>query len=160
MPVPFMRWGIIRQLKILDEKISIVPDTLYGVSKAFGEALARFYHAKFGIESACVRIASCQPQPQNHRMLATWLSYDDLVRLVERVFTVPVLGCPTLFGVSANDRRWADNSAADYLGWKPQDNAETHRQRLDTEQGQPDPSLPDFHFIGGPYVTMEIPDDV
>ena len=28
------------------------------------------------------------------------------------------------------------------------------------EQGQPDPSLPDFHFIGGPYVTMEIPDDV
>ena len=45
----------------LDDTIAIRPDTLYGVSKAFGEALARFYHEKFGIESACVRIASCQP---------------------------------------------------------------------------------------------------
>ena len=140
----------------LDETISIRPDTLYGVSKAFGEALARFYFEKFGIESACVRIASCQPQPQNHRMLATWLSYDDLVRLVERVFAVPVLGCPILFGVSANDRRWADNRSADFLGWKPQDNAETHLARLDAEQGAPDPAAPDFHHIGGPYLDMSV----
>ena len=93
-------------------------------------------------------------------MLATWLSYDDLVRLVERVFAVPVLGCPILFGVSANDRRWADNRSADYLGWQPQDNAETHRVRLDAEQGQPDAASPDLHFIGGPYVTMELPEDL
>ena len=45
----------------LDDTIAIRPDTLYGVSKAFGETLARFYHEKFGIESAWVRIASCQP---------------------------------------------------------------------------------------------------
>ena len=115
----------------LDETISIRPNTLYGVSKAFGEALARFYFEKFGIESACVRIASCQPQPQNHRMLATWLSYDDLVQLVERVFAVPVLGCPILFGVSANDRRWANNRSTDFLGCKRYDNAETHLSRLD-----------------------------
>ena len=143
----------------LDETISIRPDTLYGVSKAFGEALARFYFEKFGIETACVRIASCQPQPQNHRMLATWLSYDDLVRLVERVFTVPVLGCPILFGVSANDRRWADNSAANFLGWKPQDNAETHFPRLIAEHGEPDPAESDFHHIGGPYVDMPLMPD-
>ena len=43
----------------LDETINIRPDTMYGVSKAFGEALARFYFEKFGIETACVRIASC-----------------------------------------------------------------------------------------------------
>lgn len=140
----------------LDETISIRPDTLYGVSKAFGEALAGFYFEKFGIELACVRIASCQPQPQNHRMLATWLSFNDLVRLVESVFAVPVLGCPILFGVSANDRRWADNMSADFLGWKPQDNAETHLARLDAEQGNPNPAASDFHYIGGPYVNMPL----
>ena len=89
-------------------------------------------------------------------MLATWLSYDDLVRLVERVFAVPVLGCPILFGVSANDRRWADNRSADFLGWKPQDNAETHLARLDAEQDSPDPEAPDFYHIGGPYVDMPV----
>ena len=143
----------------LDEAICIRPDTLYGVSKAFGEALARFYFEKFGIETACVRIASCVPQPVNHRMLATWLSYDDLVRLVERVFTVPVLGCPILFGVSANDRRWADNRSAGFLGWNPQDNAETHFARLMEEQGDPDPASSDFHHIGGPYVDLPLSDD-
>ena len=140
----------------LDETISIRSDTLYGVSKAFGEALARFYFEKFGIESACVRIASCQLQPQNHRMLATWLSFNDLVRLVERVFAVPVLGCPILFRVSANDRRWADNRSKNFLGWKPHDNAETHLARLDAEQGNPDLAAPDFHHIGGPYVDMPL----
>ena len=138
----------------LDETISIRSDTLYGVSKAFGEALARFYFEKFGIESACVRIASRQPQPQNHRMLVTWLSFKDLVRLVERVFAVPVLGCSIIFGVSANDQRWADYRSADFLGWKPQDNAETHLARLDAEQGNPNPAASDFHYIGGPYVNM------
>ena len=140
----------------LDETVSIRPDTLYGVSKGFGEALARFYFEKFGIESACVRIASCQPQPQNHRMLARWLSYDDLVRLVERVFAVPVLGCPILFGVSANDRRWSDNRSTDFLGWKPQDNAERHLPRLDAEQANPDPAASDFHHIGGSYIDMPL----
>ncbi|MAE48720.1 MAG: NAD-dependent dehydratase, partial [SAR116 cluster bacterium] len=78
---------------------------------------------------------------------------------VERVFAVPVLGCPILFGVSANDRRWADNRSADFLGWKPQDNAEAHLARLDAEQGDPDPAAPDFHHIGGPYVDMPVMTD-
>ena len=89
-------------------------------------------------------------------MLATWLSYDDLVRLAERVFAVPVLGCLILFGVSANDRRWADNRSTDFLGWKPYDNAEKHLTRLDAEQGNPDPAALDFHHIGGPYVDMPL----
>ena len=116
----------------------------------------RFYFEKFGIETACVRIASCQPKPMNHRMLATWFSYDDLVRLIERVFTVPVLGCPILFGVSANDRSWADNRSADFLGWKPLDNAETHFYRVSAEHGDPDPKASDFKYLGGPYVDMHL----
>jgi uronate dehydrogenase len=141
---------------VIDDSVAIRPDTLYGASKAFGEALARLYFEKFGIETACVRIASCQPIPQNHRMLATWFSYDDLVHLVERVFDVPILGCPILYGVSNNDRRWANNSDVSYLGWIPKDNAEQHRERLDSEMREPDSSSDDFNYIGGPYVSFEI----
>ncbi len=47
------------------------PDGLYGVSKCFGEALARLYFDKFGQETALVRIGSCTPEPTNYRMLST-----------------------------------------------------------------------------------------
>ena len=139
--------------RVIDDAAQIRPDGLYGVSKAFGEAMARMYYEKFGIETACVRIASCVAKPRNHRMLATWLSYEDLVRLVERVFTVPVLGCPILYGVSANDVRWADNGSAAHLGWVPQDNAESHRKRLNQSVEMPPAHDADFNHIGGPYVT-------
>ena len=59
------------------------PDSFYGVSKAFGEDFSRFYFDRYGIETACVRIGSSFPEPRDRRMLATWLSYDDLERLVE-----------------------------------------------------------------------------
>lgn len=142
--------------KVIDDTAAIRPDTLYGASKAFGEALARMYFEKFGIETACVRIASCQSEPRNHRMLATWFSYDDLVHLVECVFNIPILGCPIIYGVSDNNRRWADNSASAHLGWTPRDNAELHRGRLDREMDQPPSTSDDFNFIGGPYVSIGI----
>jgi uronate dehydrogenase len=37
------------------------PDTFYGVSKAFGEALGSLYHDKFGLRVACIRIGSARP---------------------------------------------------------------------------------------------------
>ena len=58
------------------------PDGYYGLSKAFGENLARFYFDRYGIETVCLRIGSSFPEPKDRRMLATWLSYDDLERLV------------------------------------------------------------------------------
>ena len=75
---------------------------------------------------------------------------------MERVFDVPILGCPILYGVSNNDRRWANNSDVSYLGWTPKDNAEQHRERLDSEMREPDSSSDDFNYIGGPYVSFEI----
>jgi uronate dehydrogenase len=35
-------------------------------------------------------------------MLATWLSYDDLLRAIEAMVRVPKLGCPVVYGASAN----------------------------------------------------------
>src|SRR3546814_2598410 len=53
------------------------PDSLYGLSKCFGEDLARYYWDKFGIESVCLRIGSTRPMPNESRELATWLSEPD-----------------------------------------------------------------------------------
>lgn len=114
------------------------PDGLYGVSKCYGEVLARMYFDKFGQETALVRIGSFSPEPREYRMLSTWFAHDDLVSLVDAVFKVPVLGCPVIWGVSANDASWWDNSHLDWLGWQPTGNAEAYRDKLaPPEEGDP-----------------------
>ncbi|SLN23862.1 UDP-glucose 4-epimerase [Aquimixticola soesokkakensis] len=115
----------------------VKPDTLYGVSKVFGEAVASFYHSKHGQESALVRIGSCMPVPTNHRMLATWFSYDDFVALVRAVFCAPSLGCPVIWGVSNNDAAWWDNSHVGHLGWQAKDNAEAYRAQIERDVARP-----------------------
>ena len=74
------------------------PDTLYGVSKCFVEDLARLYFNKWGIESACLRINSCFEKPLDRRHLATWLSYADLLRLVERCLVAERIGYTVVYG--------------------------------------------------------------
>src|SRR5262245_26399508 len=74
--------GFYRQDEVIDATMPMRPDGYYGLSKAFGENLARFYFDRYGIESVCLRIGSAFPEPKDRRMLATWLSYDDLERLV------------------------------------------------------------------------------
>lgn len=125
--------GFYKQTQRLDANSVPRPDSLYGVSKVFGEALASMYHDKFGIETACVRIGSCFPEPTNHRMLATWMSRDDFILLIERIFAVPRLGCPIIYGVSNNDATWWDNRETAYIGWRPRDNAETFRETIDEQ---------------------------
>ena len=106
------------------------------------------YFEKFGIETACVRIASCQPttKPQN---VSNMVSYNDLVELVKAVFRAPVLGCPIIYGVSNNDRKWANNDSVKYLGWSPSDNANDYHEKISNDMEEP-PSTSMISFIGGP----------
>ena len=145
--------GFYKQDQHLDDKVPTRPDGFYGVSKVFGEAIASMYHDKFGIETASVRIGSCFPEPRNHRMLATWLSPDDFVRLIECVFRVPRLGCPILYGVSANDELWWDNTHVAYLGWHPQDNSERFRAKLDAAMARPEKDDPVAVYHGGTFAS-------
>ena len=151
--------GFYRQNAVIDADAPTRPDSLYGVSKVFGEALARLYFDKFGIETASVRIGSCFPEPKNHRMLATWLSADDFVALIERVFRIPVLGCPIIYGASANDMAWWDNGKTDYLGWRPRDNAEAFRESLDAAMDPPAADAGDAIYQGGLFATDGIHED-
>lgn len=54
------------------------PDSYYGVSKGFGEMLARTYYDLYGIETICIRIGHVtkdnQPAPPYEKL---WLSYRD-----------------------------------------------------------------------------------
>jgi uronate dehydrogenase len=151
--------GFYKQTERLDADSPVRPDGLYGVSKVFGEAIASLYFHKFGIETACVRIGSSFPEPKTHRMLSTWLSYDDFVRLIERVFAVPNLGCPIIYGASANNASWWDNSKVGYLGWVPKDNSEGFRVSLGERLAPPPPDAPDAIFQGGAFATDGIHED-
>lgn len=100
------------------------PDSLYGVSKVYGEALGRLYHDKFGMRVACLRIGSFQERPFDARMLRTWLSVPDMARLVLACLTSPDLRFEVLYGVSANTRSWWAAAPGRRLGYEPHDDAE------------------------------------
>lgn len=148
--------GFYRQDQHIDTEAPMRPDGLYGVSKCFGEALARMYFDKFSQETALVRIGSCMEKPSNHRMLSTWMSYDDFASLIDCVFRAPMLGCPIIWGVSDNDSRWWDNSAASFLGWRPKYNAERFRAELEAAVARPDPGAPLAVYQGGQFTQDRI----
>ncbi len=148
--------GYHQQTQQLDAEAVTRPDSLYGVSKVFGEALATMYYDKFGIETANVRIGSCFPEPRDHRMLSTWISEDDMVSLIECVFRVPRLGCPVIYGVSDNAASWWDNTSIGYLGWKPQDNSEKFRSKIDAVMETPAVDDPVSVYQGGIFTVAGI----
>ncbi len=130
------------------------PDGLYGLSKAFGEDLSRLYFDRWGIETACVRIGSSFPEPKDRRMLATWLSYDDLHRLVLACLSTPVLGHTIIFGMSDNSVTWWDNRCARHVGYVPKDSSDRFRDAVYARTAAPDPSDPVAQYQGGAFVRM------
>ncbi|MBU3738850.1 MAG: NAD(P)-dependent oxidoreductase [Rhodoferax sp.] len=130
------------------------PDSLYGLTKCFGEDVARYYFDRHGIESACLRIGSAVPEPVDRRMLHTWISPRDLAQLVRCCLQAPVLGCTVVWGVSANRQAWWSNAQAAHLGYVPQDDAEAYRAALErTEPLAPDD--PAARYQGGAFVRLQ-----
>ncbi|MEV0969414.1 NAD-dependent epimerase/dehydratase family protein [Microtetraspora glauca] len=121
------------------------PDSLYGVSKAYGEALGRYYADRYGMRVACLRIGSFEPRPPDARALSTWLSPGDMVRLAHACLTAPDLTYALVWGVSANTRGWLDLEPGRALGYHPRDDAEVHAAGLPVL----DPADPDHAWLGG-----------
>ena len=130
------------------------PDTYYGLAKCFAEDLASLYWDKRNIESVCMRILSCA-QVTNARALGSWLSYDDLIHLVETSINTPVTGFSVVYGVSNNDRAPVDNSKASFLGYRPKDNAEQFAEQILAEAPQADPNDPGQMCHGGPFASVD-----
>jgi len=102
------------------------PDSLYGVTKVYGEALGRLYVDKFGMEVVCLRIGTFAERPRQVRDLATWLSPADAVRLFAASLSAPDVGFRVVYGASANTRRFWDLTPGRDIGYEPQDDAERY----------------------------------
>jgi uronate dehydrogenase len=129
------------------------PDGHYGLSKAFGENVARFYFDRYGIESVCLRIGSSFPEPKDRRMLATWLSYDDLERLVVASLTAPVVGCSIVYGVSDNTTTGGTTPRRRTSAFARR-TARSVSRRAEARQPVLDRSDPAVLFQGGGFVTQ------
>ncbi len=131
------------------------PDTYYGLAKCFAEDLASLYWDKRGVEAVCLRIFSCA-QVTNARALGTWLSYDDLIHLVEQSITTPVTKFTVVWGISNNDRCPVDNSKAKFLGYRPKDNAEQFAAEILAQTPPLDLHDPEHLYLGGPFASVEL----
>jgi uronate dehydrogenase len=131
------------------------PDTFYGLAKCFAEDLGSMYWDKRGVESVCMRILSCA-QVTNARALGSWLSYDDLIHLVETSINTPVTGFSVVYGISNNHRAPVDNAKASFLGYRPKDNAEQFAEQILAEAPEADPSDAGQFCHGGPFASTDL----
>ncbi len=131
------------------------PDTFYGLAKCFAEDLGRMYWDKRGVESVHMRILSCA-QVTGARALGSWLSYDDLIHLVQRCIETPVTGFSVIYGVSNNDRVPVDNSKASFIGYRPKDNAEQFAKNILANDPPMDPQNPEHMCHGGPFASVPL----
>jgi len=122
--------GFHERAETLDADCDHRPDSFYGLSKAYGELMARLYWDKHGVETVSLRIGSCFPEPIDARMLATWLSYADLVRLVARCTLADRVGYAVIWANSANSRSWWRDDDRSVIGWAPQDTADVFAGQL------------------------------
>jgi uronate dehydrogenase len=146
--------GFYRQSETIDVTMPMRPDSYYGLSKAFGENLAQFYWDRYRIETVSLRIGSSFPEPKDRRMLATWLSFDDLERLVVAALTAPVVGHTVVYGMSDNAVTWWDNTPARHVGYRPQDSSDRFRPAIETRQPVLDRNDPAVVHQGGAFVKQ------
>jgi uronate dehydrogenase len=110
----------------LGPDVSPRPDTRYGLSKAFGEALGALYAFKYGLSVMSIRIGNVAPRPTDVRRLSIWISPRDLYQLIRIGLEADGIKHEIVYGASGNTRSWWDNSNATRLGYRPQDNAEAY----------------------------------
>ena len=145
--------GFYKQSETIDATMPVRPDGYYGLSKAFGENLAQFYFDRYGVETVSLRIGSSFAEPADRRMLASFLSFDDLERLVVAALTAPVVGHSIIYGMSDNATTWWDNTPARHIGYRALDSAEPFRAAVEARQPSIDPIQPTARYQGGAFVT-------
>jgi uronate dehydrogenase len=139
--------------------VTLRPDSRYGVSKAFGEALGALYAYKHGMRVTCLRIGNFGDAPLDHRRLSIWLSPDDLAQLVRIGLDHPDIRFEVFYGASDNERAWWDNAAAYRYGYRPTGRAEEFREAAFAAQAKlPADQIGDW-YQGGPFCSAEFDGD-
>jgi uronate dehydrogenase len=115
------------------------PDGFYRLSKAWGEAMARMYRDKHGIEVICLRIERTLEAPTEFRHLSTRLGHDDLLQLITCCIMAPDIGYVVVWAVSNNTRSCWSDAGAERLGYRPVQDAEDYAEQILKQKNPLDP---------------------
>ena len=140
--------------------VALRPDSRYGVSKAFGEALGALYAFKHGLRVTCIRIGNFGDAPVDRRRLSIWVAPQDLAQLVRIGLEHPDIRHEIFYGVSDNVRGWWDNAAAFRLGYRPQGRSEEHSTEALAADAKLPPDPVGEWYQGGPFCSDEFSDGV
>jgi uronate dehydrogenase len=149
--------GFYRRDETIDHRVYPKPDSRYGVSKVFGEALGSLYSDKYGLEVFNIRIGNVNPKPVDKRRLSIWISPRDIAQLVSIGIDHPDIRFEIVYGVSANRRSWYDNSNAHRLGYRPMDDSEALAPEILAREKPGDARVE--RYQGGTFVLAELGGD-
>ena len=145
--------GFHERSETIDADAPFLPDGYYGLSKTYGELMGRLYWMKHGVESVLIRIGSSLPEPTTARMLASYLSYDDLIRFAIRAVMAETVGVSVVWGASANQAMtWWRADDRGRIGWTPQDSADGFAGRL---AGRISNDPVEERYVGGAYCRID-----
>ncbi len=147
--------GFYPRSQTIPPDVTTRPDSRYGVSKAFGEALGAMYAMKHGMAVTCLRIGNVNERPLDTRRLAIMLHPADLVQLIRIGFEHPDIRFEVLYGASDNKRAWWDNSRARELGYRPAHQSEAFAaEALAADAGRAADPVGD-RYQGGAFCSAE-----
>ncbi len=129
------------------------PDGFYGLSKMWGEGMARMYWDRHGIEGVVVRIGSALPRPMEFRHLSTWFGLEDFTQFMLCCIRTPAVGYQTVWGASNNTRAYWTPLGCEAIGFRPVQNAEDYAAEILKLPNPLDPVAQ--RYQGGAYVTMD-----
>ena len=136
---------------MIDHLAPVRPDSIYAVSKTFGEDLGRLFvdegklkfyviricsarsadadhpyaYAEYGVQQKLWKRDSGKYQQQVKRLKGLWQSRRDFVQMVDLCLKCDNPDYDIFYGISDNSRRWFDiEHAKKVLGYNPKDNAE------------------------------------
>ena len=135
--------------------VTVKPDSRYGISKAFGEAVGSFYADKHGLGVTCLRIGNVNDKPIDVRRLSIWLKPEDLVQLIRIGLEHPGIHFEIFYGCSDNAAAWWDNSNARRYGYKPTGVGEDFRTEAEAAQAKMTPDPVGDRYQGGSYCSDE-----
>jgi uronate dehydrogenase len=147
--------GFYPRAKTIGVDVTVRPDSRYGISKAFGEAVGAFYADKHGLHVTCLRIGNFGDKPIDQRRLAIWLKPEDLVQLIRIGLEHRDIQFEIFYGASDNADAWWDNSNARRFGYKPTGKADDYRVEAMAAQTKLPPDPVGDRYQGGPFCSAE-----
>lgn len=144
--------GFYRRDQRIPHDVTPLPDSRYGVSKAFGELLGALYAHRYGMRVLCVRIGNVTDEPVDRRRLSIWISPRDMSQMCRIAMEHPDLRFEIVYGVSNNSRSFYDNANAFRLGYAPEDSSDDFAEDVLAREPELDPTDPAEIHQGGSFV--------